>query len=96
MTLFIIGFGPLRFMIFVFGILLLIKIASSVGKKIQEKHAEIYRKFGTSEAISLAAQRYADGDISADIILFGDAACPVSFDYSDRRCYKVFKLSYGS
>lgn len=56
MTLFFIGFGLLRLLIFAFLVLMLIKIASIIGTKMH----------GPFEAINLAAQRFADGDISAD------------------------------
>ena len=66
MTLFFIGFGLLRFLGFVFFILLFIKIASIIGKKMDVKHTDFFNNHGTFEAISLAAQRFADGDITAD------------------------------
>jgi uncharacterized membrane protein len=66
MTWFIIGFGLLRFLGLVFAVLLVVKIALVIGKKMQGKHEEMHKKTGTSDAIKLAAQRFADGDISAD------------------------------
>lgn len=66
MTLFFIGFGVLRVLGFIFFILLLIKIVLVIRKKIDGSHSEAYRTHVTHQAVSLAARRFADGDISAD------------------------------
>ena len=66
MTLFFIGFGLLRLLGFAFLVLLLIKIALIIGKKIHDKHSDFFQNYGRFEAVNLAAKRFADGDISAD------------------------------
>lgn len=66
MILFMIGFGLLRLLGFAFFILLFIKIVSIIVNKMHGKHTDFFKNHGTFEAINLAAQRFADGDISAD------------------------------
>lgn len=56
MTLFFIGFGLLRLLGFAFLILLFIKIATIIR----------FKTHGTYHAISMAAERFADGKISEE------------------------------
>ncbi len=66
MTLFFIGFGLFRLLCFTFLILLLIKIVSIARVKVYRRHMEFSQRHMVFDAVNLAAQRYADGDISAD------------------------------
>lgn len=66
MTWFMIGFGLLRLLGFIFTILLIVKVVTIAGKKMHSKRDEFHKKFRTTEAVRLAAQRFADGAITAD------------------------------
>ena len=66
MTIFFIGFGLLRLLGFTFSVLLLIKIATVIGKKIKSNQTDFFQNHGKIDALNLAAVRFADGIISAD------------------------------
>ncbi len=66
MTLYIIGFGLFRLLCFAFLLLLFIKIATVIRVKMNEKHSDVLKTHGNYQAVSLAARRFADGDISAE------------------------------
>ena len=66
MTLFLIGFGLFRLLVMIFFLLLFIKIASVIVVKMNEKHSDVLKTQGNYQAVSLAARRFADGDISAE------------------------------